>query len=624
MGSLAGSSAPALIESLLDRIVEGVLLIESDGRVQYANAAAAALLELQPGELTGTYIELPPLTAESQPVTLRHLGGERYRVQASGIETHVEKNGERRPAWLVCLHLPAEPSDAQQRHSAQMQTVGRLTAGIAHDFNNLLTVVLGNLDSARRQLAAGTEQPLRAIENAIHGARRAAVLAERLLALSRRTPHAPRALEVNSLIAGMSDLLRRTLGERIAIRTKLGKDLWPVEADATELETAILNLAVNARDAMPEGGDLVIETANVQMDATASTDIARSGAYVSIAVTDTGTGMSAELIETAFEPFFTTKPERGGTGLGLSQVRDLATQTGGHVQLHSESGRGTTATIYLPRTSRLRESSPSDPVELPLPHGTADEVILVVEDNPDVLGYTVESLAGLGYTVLPAVDAASALQLLSGAARPRLLITDLGLPGGIDGRQLTARVRQSHPSLPVLITTAYAAPTLYDGQTDADIGLLNKPFTIGALAQRVRELLDRSTATVRGSARILIVDDEPLVRMFICEMLAEHGYGCEETGSFAEAMARLRRNDAAFDAAIIDLGLPDRSGADAAREIRTLHPRFPIVLTTGHAGTELRQRYAFDPDVRILVKPFDRATLLSQLISLGIVGPLPT
>ena len=380
------------------------------------------------------------------------------------------------------------------RHSAKMEAVGRLTAGIAHDFNNLLTVVLGNLESAQRQSALAEAALLRALENATRGARRAAGLTARLLAFARRKPLDPKILDINALVSGMSDLLQRTLGEEIKVKTALASDLWRAEADPTELEAAILNLAVNARDAMPEGGELTIETANVELDSSyAANHEARAGDYVLVSVTDVGTGMTADVLKQVFEPFFTTKGGRG-TGLGLSQVYGFATQSGGHVKLSSEPGVGTTAKLYLPRANKVHGATRehvAEPERDQIPHANGREAILVVEDDEDVRAYAVSSLRELGYIVYEASDGASALQILEREANIRLLFTDLGLPGGVDGKVLAERALVIRPTLRVLITTAYAAGALiHDGRLDAGVELLDKPFTFAGLAMRIREVLD--------------------------------------------------------------------------------------------------------------------------------------
>ena len=295
-----------------------------------------------------------------------------------------------------------------------MEAVGQLTGGIAHDFNNLLTIIIGNVENLQRHLPKdGPERVRRSAQNAMQGAQRAAALTQRLLAFSRRQPLNPKPLDCNKLVAGMGELIMRTLGESIQIETVLAGGLWRTEADSNQLESALLNLAVNARDAMPMGGKLTIETANAHLDehyATRSTEVV-PGQYVVMAVTDTGVGMSKDVIERAFEPFFTTKPVGHGTGLGLSQVYGFVKQSGGHVKAYSELGEGTTIKIYLPRiVSAAGEDE--ERIVGAIPDGQASETVLVVEDEPQVRDYTSEILSELGYRVLQAGDGLSALAML--------------------------------------------------------------------------------------------------------------------------------------------------------------------------------------------------------------------
>ena len=598
------------IRFLVDKSADGVVVLDENGVVLFANPAAEHIFGRAAAVLTGSLLGVPLLVGDSTEISVHQPSGAQVDTEVRCVATV----WNHRPARLASLRdvSARKVEEERQRHAAQMEAVGRLTAGIAHDFNNLLTVVLGNLDSARRQLASPGAVPLRAVENALHGARRAAVLTERLLAFARRKPLAPCVLDVNALVGGMSDLLRRTLGEKINVRTRLGRDLRNVETDPTELETTILNLVVNARDAMPHGGDLVIETTNFEADARlASASGMEAGYYVLIAVTDSGTGMAPDMLKLVFEPFFTTKINQGGTGLGLSQVYGFVKQSGGHVHLYSEPGLGTTAKIYLRAadTQLATQLELSEATNRPLPRGTASDVILVVEDDDDVRRYTAESLIELGYTVLQASNAASALPFIERESPLSLLFTDLGLPGDLDGKALAQRARQLRPTLPVLITSAYAGALLRDDRLDAEVELLSKPFTLATLSQRVQQLLAQRV-TGGDRPQVLVVDDELLVRMFVADMLTEAGYQVEEAGTAQEALIAVRAPGARLAAALIDLGLPDRSGADLAVEIRAVLPELPIVLTTGHDVQNLRQRFAGDLQVRILPKPFARAALL--------------
>jgi PAS domain S-box-containing protein len=378
------------------------------------------------------------------------------------------------------------------RQSQKMEAVGQLTGGVAHDFNNLLQIIIGNLDTLRRNLPSESRRLLRAAEQAMNGARRAASLTKRLLAFSRRQPLDPRSIDINSLVNEMSELLHRTLGETVAVETVRGAGLWRVEADANELEAAILNLAVNARDAMAEGGRLTIETANAHIDEGYAASHAEviPGQYVVVSVSDTGTGMDANTIAKAFEPFFTTKPVGKGTGLGLSQVYGFVKQSGGHVKIHSEVGHGTTVKIYLPRmVGADDEAEVVD--QLSLPEGTHEETVLVIEDDDDVRTYSVETLRELGYRVIEAHDGPSALRLLERQSRVDLLFTDVVLPGGMTGAQVATDARELQPELKVLFTTGYSRDAIvHRGRLDRGAQLITKPFSYADLAAKVRDVLD--------------------------------------------------------------------------------------------------------------------------------------
>lgn len=386
-----------------------------------------------------------------------------------------------------------EKIEDQLRQVQKMEAIGQLTGGIAHDFNNMLAVIIGALNIMQRRIDKGDTNVKEFMKAAIDGAMRGGALTQRLLAFARKQVLEPRPLDANKLVSGMSDLLRRTLGETVQTEVILAGGLWRVHVDANQLETVILNLVVNARDAMPEGGRLTIETANAHLDegyVGRHVDVP-TGQYVLLCVSDTGTGMLPEVLEKAFDPFFTTKGAGRGTGLGLSQVYGFVRQSGGHVKIYSESGQGTAVKIYLPRYLGNEEVADIkvNPVDA-LPQGRADETVLVVEDEDAVRVLTVEGLRDLGYTVLEAAGGEEALRLLDKNPSVTLLFTDVVMPH-MNGRQLVDEACKRRPSLKVLFTTGYTRnAVVHNGTLDPDVRLLGKPFTLEHLARTVRDVLD--------------------------------------------------------------------------------------------------------------------------------------
>ncbi|MFZ0671093.1 MAG: ATP-binding protein [Pseudolabrys sp.] len=379
------------------------------------------------------------------------------------------------------------------RQSQKMEAVGQLTGGVAHDFNNLLTIIIGNLGIAKRGVVEARAE--RALNNALVGAERAAQLTQRLLAFSRRQPLNPRVLDINKLIVAISDLLTRTLGENIELETISGAGLWNVEVDASEMESTLLNLALNARDAMPTGGKLTIETSNAYLD----DEYCREhegilpGQYILVAITDSGAGMSAETIDRAFEPFFTTKEAGKGTGLGLSQVYGFMKQSGGHVKIYSEPGEGTTIKLYLPRREG-NELVISGADDLNSERG-GGETILIVEDDDGVRQYASEILRDLNYQVIEAKDSATALRLLDADKKFDLLLTDVVLPGK-NGRELANEVERRRPGTKIIFMTGYSRNAIvHHGRLDPGIELIPKPLTERVLARKIRQVLDRPSSS---------------------------------------------------------------------------------------------------------------------------------
>ena len=414
---------------------------------------------------------------------------ERARVQDELRALNAEL--ERRVQQEVAEHAKTEE---QLRQAQKMEAVGQLTGGIAHDFNNLLTGVIGSLDLMQRRLAQGqTDKVERYATAAMTSANRAAALTHRLLAFARRQPLDPKPVNANRLVTGMEELLRRTIGEATRLEIVTAGGLWQTLCDPHQLESAILNLTINARDAMPNGGQLTIETCNAHLDsayAARSRDV-RPGQYICICVTDTGTGMSADTIAKAFEPFFTTKPIGQGTGLGLSMIYGFARQSEGYAKIYSEVGRGTTIKLYLPRYYGEGEDAEENAAQLEEAHRAEQgEVVLVVEDETTVRDLVVEVLDDLGYRALEAADGPAGLKVLESNARIDLLVTDVGLPG-MNGRQLADAARERRPDLRVLFMTGYAEnAAIAGGFLEPGMEMITKPFAIDALATRLRDMIE--------------------------------------------------------------------------------------------------------------------------------------
>ncbi|WP_419897061.1 PAS domain-containing protein [Roseomonas sp. USHLN139] len=445
--------------------------IEANGRVDHAPDGA-------PLSFPGVLIDVEERRAV-----------EAERDRAAAALRALNETLEQRVALRTAELLRAEE---QLRQSQKMEAVGQLTGGLAHDFNNLLAGISGALELLTARLAQGRTKDLeRYVAVAEGAARRAAALTHRLLAFSRRQTLDPRPTDVNRLMAGMEELIRRTTGPSIALEVVAAGGLWPTLVDPNQLENVLLNLCINARDAMPQGGRLTIETANAWLDERAARERdAEPGQYVAISVTDSGTGMAPEVIARAFDPFFTTKPLGQGTGLGLSMTYGFAKQSGGQVQIYSELGQGTTMRVYLPRYLGDAESAEETPAALAAPRAAAGQTVLVVDDEPTVRMLVVEVLEELGYAAREAADSATGLAILRSEARIDLLVTDVGLPGGMNGRQMADAGRLSRPELKVLFITGYAEnAVLGNGQLGAGMHVMTKPFAMDALAGRIKALI---------------------------------------------------------------------------------------------------------------------------------------
>ncbi|WP_432755685.1 response regulator [Pseudomonas sp. WMBT8] len=469
-----------------------VLMTHHGGTEQNASSHLSASL----GNITLLERPFHPVTLISLVTTA--LRGRRRQYEARDRLIDLSQSELRLQRTLETLEQQVEERTAQLRsneealrQSQKMEAVGQLTGGIAHDFNNMLTGIIGSLELLRRRLARGRLDDLDSlIDLGVTSANRAAGLTHRLLAFSRRQSLDSKPVEINQLVTSMGELLQRSLNESIVLEMQLSGQLWTAEADPNQLESALLNLALNARDAMPDGGRLVVETRNRHLDNvfTAAYGTLTPGDYVELNVSDTGCGMPENVISRAFDPFFTTKPIGQGTGLGLSMIYGFARQSRGHVIIHSEVGKGTTVSLFLPRfVGEVTADAPQDPALLPF--ANAGECVLIVEDDPAVRVLVSQVLSELGYAFVEAGDADSALPIIESSQRIDLMISDVGLPG-MNGRQLAEIGRQIRPDLRVLFITGYAEhAAVRGGFLDPGMQLITKPFTFDLLTAKVREMI---------------------------------------------------------------------------------------------------------------------------------------
>lgn len=513
------------------------------------------------------------------------------------------------------------------RQAQKMQAIGHLTGGVAHDFNNLLQVVASNLDLMSRHLN-DPDLVKTHIDHAIIAAERGARLTRDLLAFARRQPLEPVVINLGKRVRAMSDLLHRTLGETIEIETIVDAGLWNTFVDVNHVENAILNLAVNARDAMSGGGKLTIELANAVLDEDYSRwhDEVTPGQYVMLAVTDTGAGMAPDIASRAFEPFFTTKPEGEGTGLGLSMVYGFVKQSSGHAKIYSEVGHGTTIKIYLPRSRRPEELAA--PADTQPPKG-GNECILLVEDDEDVRRAVAEMTRGLGYQVREAKDGEAALRLLESGAKVDLLFTDVVMSGSVSGLSLAHRAQEILPGLAVLFTSGYTENAIiHHGRLDEGVHLLSKPYRETELNRKLRAVLDErqnknraggraqeSDPNRKNSLSILLVDDDALIRMSTVEMLRDLGHRVQDVARGKDALASVIA-DPAIDILIVDLALPDMNGADLVAKASGLRQGLRVIFASGHSAKSID----LDPEkVRFvfLSKPYDTRQLSDALAKLA-------
>lgn len=516
-----------------------------------------------------------------------------------------------------------EKVEAELRQAQKMEAVGKLTGGIAHDFNNLLQIIGGNLQLLQKDVV-GNDKAERRVELALTGVNRGAKLAAQLLAFGRRQPLAPKVINLGRLVRGMDDLLRRALGEAVEIETVIAGGLWNTLVDPAQLENALLNLAINARDAMGGQGKLTIESGNAYLDENYAQDFdnVKAGQYVLLAVTDTGSGISPDILGQVFEPFFTTKPEGQGSGLGLSMVYGLVKQSGGHIKIYSELGEGTTVRLYFPRDAGDEDIPVSPQANSPLEGGS--ETVLIVEDDEAVMATAVELLGELGYRVLTAKDADAAWAVVESGVPIDLLFTDVVMPGKLRSPELARKAQSRLPHLTVLFTSGYTQDAIvHGGRLDEGVELLSKPYTREELARKVRQVLanaprskqpnslkpiplSREGTTLSGQLTLLLLEDEALVRMAMADMLEDMGHCPVEAGKIAEAREKLA--SASIDVLVADVNLPDGSGKDFVAEVKAQYPRMAIVIASGHDSASVDHG-----EFVYLPKPYDEPMLAAAI-----------
>ena len=611
------------------------------GIVSAVNPSWTHVLGWQPDETIGRNI-LEFVEPEDRPGATSRLerlaGGASIMTSESVLVTH--DGGRRRLSWTTVpdgetvyafgRDITAETeaaaalasSEAALRQAQKMEAIGQLTGGVAHDFNNLLQVVSGNLQLLSRDIA-GDDKASRRIQNAMEGVARGSRLASQLLAFGRRQPLAPKVIDLGKLIRGMDEMLRRALGETIEIESVVAGGLWNTLVDPGNVENALLNLAINARDAMEGSGKLTIEAGNAILDSTYARlhpDVT-PGRYVMLAVTDTGSGIPADIVDKVFEPFFSTKPEGKGTGLGLSMVYGFVKQSGGHVKIYSEPGEGTTIRLYLPRSGEAEDQLVSLDSG-PIAGGT--ETILVAEDDRGVRETVIEVLTDLGYRVLQAPDAQSALAIIESGIPIDLLFTDVVMPGPMKSTELARKAVERLPGISVLFTSGYTENSIvHEGRLDEGVELLSKPYSLEQLARKVRHQLANSAqrklqaAAPEPSASspaddrkltILLCEDDALIAMATVDMLEDLGHVVVEAANARTALDILGTTP--VDILLTDVGLPDMPGTVLAEKARATQPSLPVIFATGHSsldGAEANARTA------LVVKPYRPKDLESAI-----------
>jgi signal transduction histidine kinase/CheY-like chemotaxis protein/CHASE3 domain sensor protein len=621
----------AILQTTLDTIRDGIAMFASDGELCVFNESFFKFLGLsqtlaRKGSRLEDFRATNPATISFFEKDQSELDRGFRRLSLNGFELDIYRAPVPTGGFIiVCIDVTARTqAETVARQAQKMEAIGHLTGGVAHDFNNILQVIAANLERVARDLDGDVRSKER-VNNAIAAVTTGARLTGQLLAFARRQPLVPRSTNVGRVVQDMTDLLRRTLGESIDVECVIAGGLWNTLIDPSQVENAILNLAINARDAMREGGKLTIEVANAFLDdayALQHTEVV-AGQYVMAAVSDTGSGMSPDTIARAFEPFFTTKPEGRGTGLGLSQVYGFVKQSGGHIKIYSEMGQGTTVKLYLPRTRKPQEATSPEPVQA-IQGG--NECILVVEDDEAVRNAVCEMVIELGYSVLKAENAEQALAVLGAGTAIDLLFTDVVMPGPTSTREMARRAQELHPNIRVLYTSGYTQNAIvHNGKLDDDVFLLSKPYRRDDLARKIRSLLDSKrtapvisaasppeTTVVKLQGKVLVVEDIGLIRMTTVDMIEEIGLKTAEAENGKDALEILQ-SDPDITILLTDLGLPGMTGRQLMEEALRLRPNLKIVIASGYSSEE--ETGGMPLGVAHLMKPFDMEQLRRALSS---------
>jgi PAS domain S-box-containing protein len=609
------------LRAVIDTTPECVALIAADGTIREMNPVGLALKEADSAaDILGKHFGLLVAPEDRERVAAFHeavcagrggrivfdivgLRGTRRTMETIGAPL---AGADGRIMNLAIARDATETRrlEEQLRHSQKMEAIGRLAGGIAHDFNNLLTVVIGycELLAEKNVLPPGDRELLDEVRKS---GERAATLTRQLLAFSRKQVLAPRVLSLNTTVAEMERMLRRLIGEDVGLTCNLGDGLWPVKVDPGQIEQLLVNLAVNARDAMPDGGRLIIETKNVEFreEQCRGYSDREAGRYAAVSVSDTGGGIAANVIERIFEPFFTTKAAGKGTGLGLSVVHGIVKQSDGFIEVHSEPGRGASFVVYFPVAAGPIEPMPAPAVAASAPRG--NETVLLVEDEQPVRQLLRRVLGEHGYDVIAAADGREALQAVTArGARADLVVTDIVMPR-MSGRELVDALRKPLPALRALFISGYTDDSgVRHGALDARSSFLQKPFTPVALIEKVRAALDASEI----GPRVLLVDDEAALVYLAARALEERGYGVTGCSSGAEALAAFKRDPLAFDLLVTDARMQGMQGLEVVLELRALRPELRALVLSGAVDDELRSRAAA-AGARVVAKPSGGAEL---------------